>query len=251
MKKYIKGVITGAIIASVLMNTAFSATVKKSIEVVYNSINITVNGDKVNSDNILYNGTTYVPLRAISEILGKEVRWDKSTNTASINDEIFEKSEKSKVDSKENLNEETSGQAVDSQLKKAMIGETITDNGLSVTLEKIQYNDDDFRPNDSDSTSIYSKGFGVYYKIENNTEKTYRKPSIRFKLVSSKFENELNSMGYSHHPVKASDHIYPGETLVGFYQYTFERDIIINELEIFMPDSNNLPLQSFGTWLIK
>ena len=86
MKKYFKGFIIGVVISTLLISTALGTSVKKTIEVVYNSVNITVNGKKVNADNILYNGTTYVPLRAVSEALGKEVGWDQNTKTASIND---------------------------------------------------------------------------------------------------------------------------------------------------------------------
>ena len=68
------------------MSTVFGAPIKKTIEVVYNSVNLTVNGSKVNADNILYNGTTYVPIRAVAEALGKDVGWDQKTATASVND---------------------------------------------------------------------------------------------------------------------------------------------------------------------
>ena len=86
MKKTIKGFVLGLIIATLLMSTVFGAGVKKTIEVAFNSINLTVNGNKVDADTILYQGTTYVPLRAVGEMLGKNVGWDGDTNTASIND---------------------------------------------------------------------------------------------------------------------------------------------------------------------
>lgn len=86
MKKLLKGFILGVIFTTLLMSTAFGVPVSKVIEVVYNSVNITVNGKNIGADNILYNGTTYVPLRAIAEILDKEVTWEQSTMTASIND---------------------------------------------------------------------------------------------------------------------------------------------------------------------
>lgn len=86
MKRNITGFILGVIITAMLTGTALGATVTKTIEVVYNSVNLTVNGTKVNADNILYDGTTYVPLRAVAEALGKEVGWDGKTNTASVND---------------------------------------------------------------------------------------------------------------------------------------------------------------------
>lgn len=86
MKKTIKGFVLGAIITTMLMSTVFGAQVKKTIDVIFNSVNITLNGEKAHTDNFLYEGTTYVPLRAISEMFDKEVGWDGDTHTASIYD---------------------------------------------------------------------------------------------------------------------------------------------------------------------
>ena len=86
MKKILKYFVVGVIILTLLAGTAIGETITKTIEVVYNTVNITVNGTKIEADNILYNGTTYVPLRAVAEVLDKEVGWDQNTLTASIND---------------------------------------------------------------------------------------------------------------------------------------------------------------------
>lgn len=176
----------------------------------------------MNAYNILYKGTTYVPFRDIAEMLDKEVGWDQKTYAASINDKKVEEGKK----------EEPTVEVTDELINRVKVGDTITNDGLSVTTEKIEYNGNNFRPDDPDSTSRYSKGFGVYYKIENKSERVYQKPGIRFKLELSKFEHEVNSIGYSHHPAKASCYMYPGETLTGFYQYVFECDINISEIKV-------------------
>lgn len=59
---------------------------EKGIDVYFNLIGIEVNGSSVEVDNFLYNGTTYAPLRAVAEILGKEVEWKAETMTADIYD---------------------------------------------------------------------------------------------------------------------------------------------------------------------
>lgn len=64
----------------------FADDLMQSIEVFFNQINIEVNGEQIDVDNILYNGTTYAPLRTVAEMLGKEVGWDGETNTVSIKD---------------------------------------------------------------------------------------------------------------------------------------------------------------------
>ncbi|NLY43823.1 MAG: hypothetical protein GX066_07625 [Clostridiaceae bacterium] len=87
MRKKLVPFICGFITAGILVgNTAVAGNISKTIEVVMNSIKIVVNGKPVDADNILYNGRTYVPLRAISEMLGKDVQWDGNTSTAYIND---------------------------------------------------------------------------------------------------------------------------------------------------------------------
>jgi hypothetical protein len=66
--------------------TQAASVVMKKIEVAVNSLTIKVNGSKINTDNFVYNGTTYVPLRAVSESLGKEVVWDNETRTVHIDE---------------------------------------------------------------------------------------------------------------------------------------------------------------------
>ena len=87
MRKYRKVFIISLIIALFLTTSpALAASVKKSIDVIFNNINITVNGEVVEADNILYEGTTYVPLKRVAEIFGKKVDYDSATKTAGIND---------------------------------------------------------------------------------------------------------------------------------------------------------------------
>ncbi|WP_432406230.1 peptidylprolyl isomerase [Wukongibacter sp. M2B1] len=83
MKKIIVGLVILLLIST---GTAFTAPISQQIEVLFNSINIEVNGSKVEADNILYDGTTYVPLRKVAELLNKDVAWKAETNTAQIND---------------------------------------------------------------------------------------------------------------------------------------------------------------------
>ena len=81
----LKKVLLSVIIVSMLVSlVAVAGGWKQNIEVEFNSVNLEVNGTNVDADNILYNGTTYVPLRKTAEILGCDVGWDGNTNTAKI-----------------------------------------------------------------------------------------------------------------------------------------------------------------------
>ncbi|KDR96611.1 Copper amine oxidase N-terminal domain-containing protein [Peptoclostridium litorale DSM 5388] len=69
----------------------------ETVTIYRNKAKIDVNGERLNADNFIYNGTTYVPLRAISEILGKSVGWNAFTNVASIDNKKYEKNQISKL----------------------------------------------------------------------------------------------------------------------------------------------------------
>jgi hypothetical protein len=62
----------------------FASTITQNISVVPNQSKITMNGKSVTADNFLYKGTTYVPLRTISENLSCNVTWDQNSKTVNI-----------------------------------------------------------------------------------------------------------------------------------------------------------------------
>lgn len=77
--------------ASVLISSLLFggiATYAEAIDALFNKIIVKVNGETVKAENVLINGRTYVPLRAISEILNKDVIWDAKTSTADIKTKI-------------------------------------------------------------------------------------------------------------------------------------------------------------------
>lgn len=97
MNKKLQGYIIGLISSTIIMVMvpSFAKDTVKTIEVVFNKINFTVNGKQMRVDNLLYDGTTYVPVRAMSEMLGYDVGWEESTNTVNI----YDKASKIKKDS--------------------------------------------------------------------------------------------------------------------------------------------------------
>lgn len=48
------------------------------------TVSVDVNGVRINGSAVMLDGKTYVPLREVAEMLGAEVTWDGSTNTAGI-----------------------------------------------------------------------------------------------------------------------------------------------------------------------
>lgn len=90
MKKL--SVILLAILLLVVLTTrpTFSADLSALINVYRNQVNLEANGALVRADNFLYRGTTYIPIRAAAELLGKDVGWNVVTRTASINDRSYQ-----------------------------------------------------------------------------------------------------------------------------------------------------------------
>ena len=86
MKKQLISFFAGIGVALMLFCTApvFADSVAKVIEVYENTVNIIFKGSGEKIDNFLYNGTTYVPLRQVSEMLGFDISWDEATRDITI-----------------------------------------------------------------------------------------------------------------------------------------------------------------------
>lgn len=63
--------------------TAFAAS-EQLINAVFGKVKLVVDGKPVAKETLLYNGTTYGPLRAAAEALGKSVSYDAASSTAYI-----------------------------------------------------------------------------------------------------------------------------------------------------------------------
>lgn len=100
------GIIIGILITASI--TTYATNLQKLISVYENYINIEVNGKEVDKPSFLYDNTTYVPLRAIAEMLNCNVIWDENTNTANIVTEVNNINSDSIIDNSELAPDETS-----------------------------------------------------------------------------------------------------------------------------------------------
>lgn len=95
MKNYVKGIITGFLIAAVVFAVPAMAV---NLDAVLNAVRINVNGvDEIQWDeditlsngetapaSILYNGTTYLSMRKLGELNGQRVYWNGDSKTVSM-----------------------------------------------------------------------------------------------------------------------------------------------------------------------
>ena len=85
MKLNLKSFICGIIAVTTLFAiSAVARDVYENISVVRNTLAIKIDGMEFSEDNFVYEGTTYVPLRAVSERLGFGVEYDDEAYTANI-----------------------------------------------------------------------------------------------------------------------------------------------------------------------
>ena len=95
MKQNLKGFVTGIIVSALVFSTvgtafAKSGTIQKELE--YNNISVMLDGKKLdlrdakgNSvEPFMFDGTNYLPVRALAEALGLNVTWDGTTQTVKL-----------------------------------------------------------------------------------------------------------------------------------------------------------------------
>ncbi|SCG83889.1 hypothetical protein DW1_2325 [Proteiniborus sp. DW1] len=85
MKKALLILFIGIIL--LLSATSFAGGYFKRIDVLINGTRIEVNGEIIETDTepFIYNNRTFVPIRAVAEGIGCEVKWDNSANKVIIN----------------------------------------------------------------------------------------------------------------------------------------------------------------------
>ena len=82
MKKFLP--ISAIMLAALITITSYGAT-ERTINAIFGKIKLNVNGKQLSQETLLYNGTTYVPIRTISENMGMTVNYDSENYIAYIN----------------------------------------------------------------------------------------------------------------------------------------------------------------------
>lgn len=95
MKKRLEGLIAGVLIgATITGGTVFAINTTTLYDVLMNGIKIVIDGQQLNPTDangnrvepIIYNGTTYLPVRAVANVFGKAVYWDGPNYTVYLGD---------------------------------------------------------------------------------------------------------------------------------------------------------------------
>lgn len=85
--KTLRGFVLGFLVCVLLTGTlTYANDIYENISVIMGRMNIFIGNDPVEIDNMVYNGTTYVPLRRISELFGKVVSYDAADSSVTIRD---------------------------------------------------------------------------------------------------------------------------------------------------------------------
>lgn len=84
MKKRLQGVIAGVLIGVSAISGVYAVNTTTLYDVISSGVKIVVDGHRLNPTDVngnkvepmIYNGTTYLPVRAVANALGKAVYWD-------------------------------------------------------------------------------------------------------------------------------------------------------------------------------
>lgn len=130
MKNRLQGILIGLILGIMLCSVAFAEQITETISVIFDDYRIYIDGKDASEcpdgqKPMNYNGRIYVPLRYVSEQMGRKVSWEAETKSVYINkdySEQFELAAKSQI-SKEELMR--SAAVINERLKNAGYTEVI------------------------------------------------------------------------------------------------------------------------------
>lgn len=226
MKRFSIGILIGLLAGLILATTTFAIAAPGTIKLIVNEKEI-----QCDVPPRLINGRVMVPARFVAEPLGAKVGWDDAKNAVIITGNSSLHLSNNTSTTRQNLLTEST------QIITANIGETVELNDLRIKIKQVKYS----------TAEGGSKAFRVYFTVINNsTEALQRAAQFKFSLKEKRYEQEVNSLGFTH-CVNKTGWIYPGESVSGYYEYIYPRNITITSVQYAIPGKRT-PL---AEWIIK
>lgn len=152
-----KDVCLGATVAALVMGAAPAAYAKVAnmdIPVMFNNIKIVVDGKELKTDKepFIYEGTTYLPVRAVGEAVGKNVTWDAASKTVILGETEQKEQEKEPEQPEETTSDD------DSRLGKLASKPSANVNNMKIQCTGVR------------ESAGYIDGIEVDFKFTNNSD---------------------------------------------------------------------------------
>lgn len=152
-----KDVCLGATVAALVMGAAPAAYAKVAnmdIPVMFNNIKIVVDGKELKTDKepFIYEGTTYLPVRAVGEAVGKNVTWDAASKTVILGETEQKETEKEPEQPEETTSDD------DSRLGKLASKPSTNVNNMKIQCTGVR------------ESAGYIDGIEVDFKFTNNSD---------------------------------------------------------------------------------
>lgn len=152
-----KDVCLGATVAALVMGAAPAAYAKVAnmdIPVMFNNIKIVVDGKELKTDKepFIYEGTTYLPVRAVGEAVGKNVTWDAASKTVILGETEQKETEKEPEQPEETISDN------DSRLGKLASKPSTNVNNMKIQCTGVR------------ESAGYIDGIEVDFKFTNNSD---------------------------------------------------------------------------------
>lgn len=152
-----KDVCLGATVAALVMGAAPAAYAKVAnmdIPVMFSNIKIVVDGKELKTDKepFIYEGTTYLPVRAVGEAVGKNVTWDAASKTVMLGETEQKETEKEPEQPEETASDN------DSRLGKLSSKPSTYANNMKIQCTDVR------------ESAGYIDGIEVDFKFTNNSD---------------------------------------------------------------------------------
>jgi len=225
---------------------AYAAGVTKSIEVTYTNPSIFVDGYLIETKDVtgkkvepfVYEGTTYLPVRAISEALGKTVDWDSAANRIDIGNP-----------STEEIREITVGTAAEFI---AAIGPN-----THILMKEGVYNLSSVKPDNSLKSNVfwdtvYDGSELCLYRIQNLTIEGIGKTPSEI-VVEPRYAFVLNFMQCTNVNMKniTAGHTDAGYCAGGVFAFSNSTDITLDSVNMYGCGTEGLNLYNVNNMEVK